>query len=925
MEIARVPSTQTTAPIYRFWLARGQRAILIALIALVVCAAVCAAVVAGASSPPRTLVLTNDTTQVAIGSDAEYYEDRSKQLSVGDVDKIDFNARFRQIVDPSASFGFSTAAVWLRFQVRNQSTKQDMFLLEVGHPSLDKVEVFVPQAAGDYAIKVAGDRVPASRREIRHRNILIPLHLPRGSETTIYVRAEGQEIIRVPLALVTPEALAARDRNEQMILGVMLGIIVIMALYVLTLFFSVRDASLLYLAGFIVSYGAIHFWATGLAYELLWPEWTAIMNIGAVAATDLAIFGGLAFALRALRMHETMPRLCLVMRVTAFAALLMIPLSVVANAVAFRASYLLGFVAMIELLAAGIIAWRRRERDALLFLFAWLVPIASLVLTLLSYLGELGDLIVSATDRLASTVGAVVLLSLYVAQRIRHNREAREAALKRSEERYTLAMDGAREGLWDWDMIAGKAYFSGRMLSELGLERIGRAMMSSPRKYTAAIHPDDRHHYYRTMKAHIDGKSPYFECEYRIVGRDGTVRWVLDRAVAMRDENGRAYRMAGSVGNITRLKDTENALREAKNQAEAANQAKSDFLAHMSHELRTPLNAVIGFAEMMETETLGPMGNVRYRDYVRDIRTSGEHLLELINDILDISKVEAGKYQLNEREFDLHELVADALHIVTARAQKAGVVLSDVVVDGLPNLRADKRAIKQVMLNLLSNAIKFTPAGGRVTVKTGVDSKNGIVLSVADTGVGIRAEDIPKILKPFEQISTPLVRQQEGTGLGLPLAKSFVELHGAVLEIRSEEGAGTMMVVRFPPSRSVVKKPPRAVPKAEPPPRPREPVPMPAALAEPLGAPEVPAAALPASLAASPLPVSAPAAAQPAPPPAPAEPAPLPAAAAHAADQTAPVVAAIMGNKVIKMGVNDPGQQAPSDGKKSTGQSGAGE
>ncbi|WP_161958663.1 sensor histidine kinase [Ferruginivarius sediminum] len=238
-------------------------------------------------------------------------------------------------------------------------------------------------------------------------------------------------------------------------------------------------------------------------------------------------------------------------------------------------------------------------------------------------------------------------------------------------------------------------------------------------------------------------------------------------------------------------------LARARDAAEAANKAKTGFLANMSHELRTPLNAVIGFAEVLEGEVLGPMAQPRYKDYAKDIAESGRHLLSLINDLLDLSKAEAGKLELDEGEVDLAEAVEQSLAMVQPRAEAAGVSLHRGVPEELPGLYADERKIKQVLLNLLTNAIKFTPAGGEVGALIEWDGTH-LRFSVTDTGIGIAREDLEKVMQPFAQVDSSLNRKYEGTGLGLPLVKSLVELHGGELNIHSEPGRGTRVVVQLP-------------------------------------------------------------------------------------------------------------------------------
>ncbi len=256
------------------------------------------------------------------------------------------------------------------------------------------------------------------------------------------------------------------------------------------------------------------------------------------------------------------------------------------------------------------------------------------------------------------------------------------------------------------------------------------------------------------------------------------------------------------VRDISERKQAEAELRIAKNRAESASRAKSDFLMTMSHELRTPLNAVIGFAEVMQQETFGPLGSERYDAFAGDIIASGRHLLGIINAMLDLSKAEAGHLELNEDEVELGEILSRSLRMFREKAKKHGVELS---LDEIPTtvLRADLRILQQIVVNLVSNAIKFTPPGGTVTVSARLDEHGGCRLSVEDTGCGISEADLTKVIEPFVQAGNTLTRQHEGTGLGLPLVNKFVELHGGTLELRSTLGRGTTVTARFPPERLV--------------------------------------------------------------------------------------------------------------------------
>jgi len=252
------------------------------------------------------------------------------------------------------------------------------------------------------------------------------------------------------------------------------------------------------------------------------------------------------------------------------------------------------------------------------------------------------------------------------------------------------------------------------------------------------------------------------------------------------------------------LADLAGKYAEEKTRAEEANQAKSKFLANMSHELRTPLNAIIGFSEIMESGMFGPLGAGKYTEYSRDIRESGQYLLDVINDILDMSKIEAGGIHLNPESVELDRILADCVRVVLGRANEKRLRLNSHIAAGV-TLAADRRALKQIVLNLLSNAVKFTPDGGAVSVHGRV--RGGMVtIAIADTGIGIPNDALGKLGRPFEQVESQLTKRHQGSGLGLAIAKSLAELHGGAMRIRSTLGAGTTVVVRLPLAAAVARE-----------------------------------------------------------------------------------------------------------------------
>ena len=313
---------------------------------------------------------------------------------------------------------------------------------------------------------------------------------------------------------------------------------------------------------------------------------------------------------------------------------------------------------------------------------------------------------------------------------------------------------------------------------------------------SALVHPDDL----RAMQAAFM-ESAYFaraaSAEVRMRRRDGSYVWAEIRCRPAAPVHNEATDIVAVTRDISERKAQERALIEARDQAETASRAKTSFLANMSHELRTPLNAIIGFSEVMTHEMFGPVGSPKYLEYSKLIHESGGHLLELINGILDMSKIEAGKFELFEEVFDLEEVGTGALRFVKLQAERSGVALKLNVAPGARTIFADKRAVKQVLINLLTNGVKFTPRGGDVRVVATRDAK-GIEISVSDSGVGISARDLERLGKPFEQVEGEHVRSKEGTGLGLALVKAFAAMHGGEATLESTLGEGTTVRVRLP-------------------------------------------------------------------------------------------------------------------------------
>ncbi len=294
---------------------------------------------------------------------------------------------------------------------------------------------------------------------------------------------------------------------------------------------------------------------------------------------------------------------------------------------------------------------------------------------------------------------------------------------------------------------------------------------------------------------------PVEHFENDILTKDGELRTIAWHNAYYSDTRKNITGSLSSGQDITDRKRGEIELLKAKEEADQASIAKSHLMANISHELRTPLNAIIGFSGSIREEIYGPLRNEKYQEYMEDINQSGRHLLDLINDILDVSALEAGAMEMNEEEVDLSEVVEASIHMVSQLAAVGDVTVSSSISADTPHIYVDKRRIKQILINLLNNAVKFTPKGGNVWVSALQNKPGSLEISVADTGIGMNSKELEKALSKFGQVDSGLNRKHEGTGLGLPLTKGLIEMHGGTMDILSGEGKGTVITLKLPKER----------------------------------------------------------------------------------------------------------------------------
>jgi PAS domain S-box-containing protein len=364
-------------------------------------------------------------------------------------------------------------------------------------------------------------------------------------------------------------------------------------------------------------------------------------------------------------------------------------------------------------------------------------------------------------------------------------RERMRLALKRSEERFDLAMQGANDGLWDWDVAADTVYFSPRWKAMIGygVDEIGDTF----NEWSERIHPEDLSEAMATITAYCQSDHSHYESIFRFRHKDGRYLWVLSRAVAVRDAQGKIVRLVGTHSDITANKLAEASLRQAKEAAEAANRAKSEFLANVSHEIRTPMNGVLGMLNLaMDTQL-----DATQRDYIQTAHDSADALMAIINDILDLSKIEAGRLDLHNEDFSLHDLLRACSQLFAPRCESKRLAFESTLDPALPNkVHGDLVRLRQVLVNLLGNAVKFTESGSVTLIARPLDDGR-LDFRVRDTGIGITAEYQTRIFEAFSQADGSITRKFGGTGLGLTISQRLTQLMGGDLTLRSTPGQGS--------------------------------------------------------------------------------------------------------------------------------------
>ncbi|OFW94736.1 MAG: hypothetical protein A3J37_08825 [Alphaproteobacteria bacterium RIFCSPHIGHO2_12_FULL_45_9] len=376
--------------------------------------------------------------------------------------------------------------------------------------------------------------------------------------------------------------------------------------------------------------------------------------------------------------------------------------------------------------------------------------------------------------------------------------EKAEWALGEAERKYKTIWENSASGIYQVTLDGYLLSANPAMANIFGFENAD-IMLREVRNVHNELYasPNDR---LKIIK-NIDPHSAQEIFEFESLRRDGSKIWTQEIIRPVLDEHGTLVYYEGSVEDITKRKDAELQLQEAKKESDMANRAKSEFLANMSHELRTPLNSIIGFSEIIRNQVFGPIEPQSYWEYARDIHESGKHLLSIINQILDISKIDAGERELKESRIDMKKLVQSSLDMQMQKIRDAGLIMTESDYSNMPTIIGEDVAIRQILNNILSNSIKFTPEGGRISVLGEMDENQNFRLSITDTGIGLDASEIKRVTSKFGVTDGRFSKSTSGIGLGLSLVQSLMRLHGGEVEIFSQKGIGTTVVLTFPKAR----------------------------------------------------------------------------------------------------------------------------
>ncbi|MBF0474327.1 MAG: hypothetical protein HQK59_00630 [Deltaproteobacteria bacterium] len=706
------------------------------------------------------VMITDRENRYPLSRHLTYLEDKDNKWSIQDVISAPLAEAFRPAQEEIPNFGLTKSGFWIRISliyspVYNRAERE--WLLEIGYPLLHHVDLYQPNSSGRLEVRRAGAIFPFSHREVSHRNFIFRLKMAPGQPQTIYLHIRSESSVQIPLNLWSPVALAEEVATAQFGFGIYYGIMLVMLLYNLFLFLSIRDITYLYYILYIFGYGFFQFSLGGHGYAYIWPNspWWAAHSIPFFIG--VATFFGVQFTRLFLQTREHVPRLDRALNFIRVWAVLVVFLALVLDyAISIRFATLLAMFAAITIVITGIITYIRGVHAARYFLLAWFTFMCGMIAYALKTFAIIPANFITTYGIQIGSAMEVILLSLGLGDRINTER---------------------------------KEKFSAQQIALRTQERLVETLQEADKLKTEFL---------MNTEKKVEERTQELQATLKEIETKNTV-----------------------------LQETFKQLQEAKEATESANkrlqeldQLKSTFLSSVSHELRTPLTSVLGFAKLIRKDFLklfqplvvGDAKRTRKADKVDEglsiIIREGERLMRLINDVLDLAKIEAGKIEWRDSAVSLGEVAREAGQAVSGHFLLNPAVRLIIETDeNLPSVNADRDRIIQVVINLLNNAAKFT-IEGEVVVSVTVVPPGLVRVSVRDTGMGIPPQDLDRVFDQFHQVYTGEVSRERpiGTGLGLTICRQIIEHYNGRIWVESQPGQGSTFSFTLPGDQSVSEK-----------------------------------------------------------------------------------------------------------------------
>ncbi|MBF0352864.1 MAG: response regulator [SAR324 cluster bacterium] len=692
--------------------------------------------------------------------------------------------KFQPSSTDSPGFGFASAAHWVRFSIINTGAHDMELFLENGYPLIDSIELYTLSGYGDVDVRKTGDHYPFYMRDISHRDFIFSLKVPSGKQKDYYMRFKTTGSVNIELNLRSAKGLAEKVSREQLALGIYYGSMIVMIVYNLFVFLTVKDRNYLFYVLYIMGYALLQGIYNGLAFQYLWPEQIWWGNHSFPFFLCFTWFWMLQFSRSFLQSARFTPNLNKIsiglMGLLAVELILSLTLP---YELIIRPLVLTALLTSAVILINGILCLFRQYRPARYFMIAWTSLLIGIALTILKNFGLLPHNFVTEYGIQIGSMLEVVLLSLALADRIsviKQENDKTQAALlkqeqmarqatKENEERFRRLIDTAFDGILihEKGVVLEANPGSAKLLGYKLEEFKGMTVIE-------LIHPKFQEIARNKMYTDTDSS-------YELLGiRKNKTTFYAEIVVSAQIYQGKPVRVVG-LRDITPRKESEFALKQA-------NAMKDEFLANTSHELRTPLNGIIGIADSLLEGTAGRISE-QVRENLEMIVTSGKRLSNLINDILDFSKMRHHDLELKLQPVDLFSMLTMIQMLMKPLMRNKSVLILNQIPPDFPFLMADENRLQQILLNLLGNALKFTHQG-EITLHA--EQRDGRArISITDTGIGIASEKLEVIFHSFEQADGSVSREYGGTGLGLAITRKLVELHGGTIEVSSTLGIGT--------------------------------------------------------------------------------------------------------------------------------------